>query len=267
MKTFKMTINVRNQKEFNRLRTLALLAGVLDKNEIESYWNDTFDEYYPLNGALKNFKELVKSDANERYNIMDQDIYDWWYMYCYYEVMIYTNKTDRKNADRILSNSLDKALLKWKRAISNSTIVMLRYAMKDLADKVKENPPETIYRGERLRMHLQFLWQIEPDDRVCSVCRNLAGTTIDYIPLQMPHPNCRCSFTVFEWWTNDNGDIVADRRYDIEQDPYARGDEDDWGYSIKQGVVTSETKNGRKVTVFRVDTGKGFTKDTYYEKR
>ena len=59
-------------------------------------------------------------------NFWEQDAYDWWYMYCYYEVMIYSNRMDAKNANATFGRQLDRALNKFSRTLSNTTMDILR---------------------------------------------------------------------------------------------------------------------------------------------
>ena len=247
-KTMKVTIVVRNQKDFDRLRALALLSNVIDPDELKDYMYECFDKYYIKNTAVQSLKETVKKETMKDFNFWEQDAYDWWYMYCYYETMVYANRLAYEDAIQIFGNSLNKSLNKLSRTISNTTLDMLRQEAINTAKEVNNKKPTVNHNNKKLTLHLQFLWKSREDKRTCALCNDLEGKILDEIPTVMPHLNCRCDFIVFEWWTDKNGNIVADRSYEIEQNKNATG----YGYSISHATITSKTKKGETVTEFTV---------------
>lgn len=257
-KTFNLTINVNKQSDFNKLRALALLADVIDKDELKDYVYKCFDMYYIKNTAAQPLKAIVEEKTMKDFNFWEQDAYDWWYMYCYYEVMIYSNRMDVKNANATFSRSLDKSMQKLSRVISNTTMEMLRTEAINTAKEVADKKPQAYHNDKKLTLHIEFVWKSREDKRVCALCNDLEGTMLDEIPTTMPHLNCRCDFVVFEWWTDEKGNIVADRRYDIEQNENNTG----YGYSIRNATITSTTEKGTTVTEFSYDDDTGNTTRT-----
>ena len=257
-KKFKLTISVNKQSDFNKLRALALLSEVIDSEELKDYIYDCFDTYYIKNTAAQPLKENVKETTFKDMNFWEQDAYDWWYMYCYYEVMIYANRMDTRNANATFGRQLDRALNKFSRTLSNTTMDILRNEAINTANEIRDKKPTIPYKGENLTLHVEFLWKSREDKRTCALCNDLEGTLLDEIPTTMPHLNCRCDFVVFEWWTNEKDEIVADRMYEIEQNDDATG----YGYSIKNATITSTMKGGTTVTEFSYDTNTGDTTRT-----
>ena len=53
-------MKIRNQKDFEKLRALALMSEVISKVEMEAYFETCFEEYYIRNKALAFYKDDVK---------------------------------------------------------------------------------------------------------------------------------------------------------------------------------------------------------------
>lgn len=240
------------------MRALALLSEVVNPDELKDYIYKCFDSYYIKNIAAQPLKENVKENTFKDMNFWEQDAYDWWYMYCYYEVMIYSNRMDAKNANATFGRQLDRALNKFSRTLSNTTMDILRNEAINTAQEINDKKPQVYHNNKMLTLHVEFVWKSREDKKVCALCNDLEGTILDEIPTTMPHLNCRCDFVVFEWWTDEQGNIVADRRYDIEQNVDNTG----YGYSIRNATITSTTKKGTTVTEFSYDDDTGDTTRT-----
>lgn len=244
-----MRIKVSTQKDFDKLRALALMSQVIDRNEIEEFMTETFDEYYLVNKALVDMKDTVRENTMKQgFNIWEQDIYDWWYMYCYTATMGWVYNQEHDYYRQTFANTTDTAVRKLERTLSNKSIEMIREESRQLASEVAKHPPTVERNGQLLTLHVLFVWQSREDKKVCSVCNELEGQTMWDIPDKMPHLNCRCDFLVYEWWTDQEGNVVADRRYEIEQNKQSTG----YGYSIRQAKVTSQLEGGEQVTIFEV---------------
>lgn len=274
---FKIEITVRNQNDFNRLRALALFSELFTTKEISELMNDTFDEYYPVNPALESVKEAVRNKTISEFDIYEpypgfmeeQGISEsamwagicseWWENYIWEAIARWSPRAGDSKYFASFEHNIDKALQRMNRSISNSMIELVRNEMTNLSEEVKNNPPVVHNNGKKLTLHVQFVWKSREDKRVCSACNKLDGILLDRIPNKMPHLNCRCDFVVYEWWTDEDGKVVADRIYEIEQNKKNRG----YGYNIKQGKVTSKLKNGTIVTVLDIDDDGNIKRITY----
>lgn len=274
---------VRNQAEFNRLRALAILADVLsfdEFTELKTFTRDVHNDYYLKQPILAKWGDGVYSTAMADMDYdkwWKQDIWSLWYMYSYNAVMNYSYNADNPKYETVFTNNMKIAVNKMMTVLSNRAIEQVRTEMVELYNKIALNPPtrreRIIYEDEegneeerevKLTMHLQFMWRTRSDEKVCSTCASLNGQMLMAIPSQMPHPNCRCDFTVFEWWTDPDGNVVADRRYDIEQNKKYKSD----GFAIKSAKVTSKLEGGKQITIFEVedeDVEGGTRKITYKE--
>lgn len=274
-------MTVRNQNDFNRLRALALLSEVFTDDEVNAFINDAFDEFYPVNPALKPLKEKIRQKTMSEFDIYEpypgfmeeQGISEsemwagivshWWEVYIWEAVARWSVRYNDLRYFTSFEYNVNRALTKMDRSFSNFAITMIRQEMSNLSKEVEDNPP-IVYNektGKKLKLHIQFVWNSREDKKTCSVCNKLQGTILQNIPTKMPHLNCRCDFTVYEWWTDDEGNVVADRCYEIEQNKKARG----YGYNIKQGKVTSKTKDGTVITILDVDDD-GEIRRTVYKK-
>lgn len=260
---------VRNQAEFNRLRALAILADVLSFDEVKelrTLTRDIHNDYYLKQPILDKWADGVYDTtmADMDYKKWwQQDIWALWYMYSYNAVMNYSYNADKPKYQTTFENNMKMAVDKMMMVLSNRAIEQVRTEMVELSRRMIENPPtrkeRVLYEDEetgekeeknvKLTMHLQFMWRTREDERVCKTCSDLNGQMLYEIPQQMPHPNCRCDFTVYEWWTDPEGHIIADRRYDIEQNKDYKSD----GFAIKTAVITSKQVDGEKVTIFEVE--------------
>lgn len=249
LKAFRMRIKVSTQKDFDKLRALALMSQAIDRDEIKQFMTDVFDEYYLVNKALVDMKDTVRDKTMDQgFSIWQQDIYDWWYMYCYAATMGWVYNQQYDYYPTTFENTTDTALRKLEKTLSNKSIEMIREESRQLTKEVAKHPPVVEHKGELLTLHVLFVWQSREDRKVCSICNELEGQTMLDIPERMPHLNCRCDFLVYEWWTDQKGDVVADRRYEIEQNKSSVG----YGYSIRQAKVTSQLEGGEQVTIFEV---------------
>lgn len=260
---------VRNQAEFNRLRALAILADVLSFDEIhelKTFTKGVHQDYYLKQPILDKWGDGVYDTtmADMDYKKWwEQDIWALWYMYSYNAVMNYSYNADNPKYETTFENNMKIAVNKMMMVLSNRAIEQVRTEMVELLNKMVLNPPtrkervkyydeETDEEKEeevKLTMHLQFMWKTREDEKVCKTCASLNGQMLYYIPEQMPHPNCRCDFVVYEWWTDPEGRVIADRRYDIEQNKNYKSD----GFAIKTAVVTSKLQDGEQVTIFEVE--------------
>ena len=245
------------------------MSDVFTEDEINDFMNDTFDEFYPVNPALEPIKEAVRQKTMNEFDIyepypgfMEEQgiseanmwagiVANWWETYIWEAIAHWSPRAGDSRYFTSFEYNIDKAMRKMSRSLSNSAITMVRQEMSVLSEEAEDNPPIVFneQKGEKLKLHIQFVWNSREDKKVCSVCNKLQGTILQKIPNKMPHLNCRCDFVVYEWWTNEDGDVVADRTYEIEQNKKARG----YGYNIKQGKVTSKTKNGITITTFEVN--------------
>lgn len=260
---------VRNQAEFNRLRALAILVDVLDFDEIhelKTFTRDIHNDYYLKQPILDKWGDGVYDTtmADMDYKKWwQQDIWALWYMYSYNAVMNYSYNADNPKYEITFENNMKIAVNKMMTLLSNRAIEQVRTEMVELLNKMVNNPPtrreRVVYEDEetgekeekevKLTMHLQFMWKTHEDEKVCKTCSSLNGQMLYSIPQQMPHPNCRCDFVVYEWWTDPEGHVIADRRYDIEQNKHYKSD----GFAIKTAVITSKLKDGEQVTIFEVE--------------
>ena len=260
---------VRNQAEFNRLRALAILVDVLDLDgihELKTFTRDIHNDYYLKQPILDKWGDGVYDTtmADMDYKKWwQQDIWALWYMYSYNAVMNYSYNADNPKYETTFENNMKMAVNKMLAILSNRAIEQVRTEMVELLNKMVNNPPtrnekvkyEDEETGEefeeevKLTMHLQFMWKTRDDEKVCKTCSALNGQMLYNIPEQMPHPNCRCDFIVYEWWTDPEGRVVADRRYDIEQNKKYKSD----GFAIKTAVVTSKLVDGEQITIFEVE--------------
>lgn len=260
---------VRNQAEFNRLRALAILANVLNLDEFDELKTFTYDvhkDYYLKQPILDRWGDGVYDTtmADMDYKKWwEQDIWALWYMYSYNAVMNYSYNADKPSYETTFENNMKMAVNKMMSILSNRAIEQVRTEMVELLNKMVNHPPTRIekvkYQNEKtgeeeeqeveLTMHLQFMWKTREDEKVCQTCFGLNGQMLYAIPNEMPHPNCRCDFTVYEWWTDPDGNIVADRRYDIEQNKKYKSN----GFAIKTAKVTSKLQNGEQITIFEVE--------------
>lgn len=255
-------MRIRSQKDFEKLRALALMSEVISKAEMEAYFETCFEEYYIRNKALAFYKDDVKRQVMKKFSIWEWDAYEWWYMYIYSSIQSWVYYgLDNPDYFTTFENTANTALKKLERSISNKSIEMLRDEANTLMRVVEKDPPVVERKGEKLTLHLTFVWKSREDHKVCSRCNELEGQTLLEIPEKMPHLNCRCDFVVYEWWTNENGDIVADRSYEIEQNKQSVG----YGYSIREAKVTSKMVGGEQVTIFEVFDD-GTTRKTTYHK-
>lgn len=273
-----MTLKVYTQKDFDKLRTLALMSQVIDKKDLREFMDKSFDEYWPINPVLVPLKEEVrKKTFVQDYVLWEQDVNSWWYLYMYVSCMGWVYNGYLDGYVQTFANTSDTALKKLERTLSNESIKMLRKEAEELVKEVAKNPPTVeveMQNGkvvgeanentpeamrEKLTLHVEFMWQSREDRKVCSICNDLEGTRIKDIPSTMPHLNCRCDFIVYEWWTNEKGEVVADRRYEIEQNTSVSGP----GYNIRQAKVTSEFEGKKRVTTFEVLKDGTTRKQTY----
>lgn len=252
-------MRVRNQKEFDELRALALLSEVIDKNEVKAFYKKVAKDYFPPNPVLAPFEDGVADTISHRmknFSFYEQDMWDDWYMYTFANVMNYAYNKENPKYGTVLENTLGQSTKKMGRIFLNRGITLVREQMVALQEKILEKPPvqkvEDTETGEiqKLTMHISFMWKTMEDEKVCEICGPLEGQMLIDIPQVMPHYNCRCSFVVFEWWTNENGDVVSDRQYDIEQNKQYRGK----GLSVKKARITSrKLEGGEQITIFEVD--------------
>ena len=260
---------VRNQAEFNRLRALAILAEVLnfdEFHELKTFTRDIHKDYYLKQPILDKWGDGVYDTtmADMDYKKWwEQDIWALWYMYSYNAVMNYSYNADNPKYETIFENNMKMAVNKMMAILSNRAIEQVRTEMVELLNKMVNNPPtrkeRVLYKDEetgkeeerevKLTMHLQFMWKTREDEKVCKTCAGLNGQMLYSIPEQMPHPNCRCDFIVYEWWTDPEGRVIADRRYEIEQNKKYKSD----GFAIKTAKVTSKLVDGEQVTIFEVE--------------
>lgn len=261
--TYRLEFNVRTQKEFDKLRILALLTEVINEEDIETFFKDVFHDYFPVNPVLAPFEDGVWDTLGHQmkgyFSFAEQEMWDLWYMYTYNYVMNYTYNSTSPGYAATFSNMLDTALKKFVRVANNKAVEQTRTSMAILEQTVKDNPPQVKRDGRKLTMHLTFVWQSREDKKVCKHCDALEGQTLLEIPQMMPHLNCRCDFVVYEWWTDEDGNVVADRSYEVEQNKYARGK----GFSVKQNKVTSKLVDGEQITLFEVMKDGKTTKKTY----
>jgi len=260
---------VRNQAEFNRLRALAILVEVLnfdEFHELKTFTRDIHNDYYLKQPILDRWADGVYDTtmADMDYKKWwQQDIWALWYMYSYNAVMNYSYNADNPKYETTFENNMKIAVNKMMMVLSNRAIEQVRIEMVELLNKIALNPPtrkervtyydektdEEVEEEVKLTMHLQFMWRTREDEKVCKTCSALNGQMLWAIPDQMPHPNCRCDFTVYEWWTDPEGRVIADRRYDIEQNKKYKSD----GFAIKTAIVTSKLVDGEQVTIFEVE--------------
>lgn len=256
---------IRNQAEFNRLRALAILAEVLnfdEFHELKTFTRDIHNDYYLKQPILDKWGDGVydttMADMDYR-KWWEQDIWALWYMYSYNAVMNYSYNADNPKYEITFENNMKMAVNKMMAILSNRAIEQVRTEMVELLNKMIDHPPK---RREKIRdpetdeekeveltMHLQFMWKTREDEKVCKTCSELNGQMLYSIPEQMPHPNCRCDFIVYEWWTDPEGRVIADRRYEIEQNKKYKSD----GFAIKTAKVTSKLVDGEQVTIFEVE--------------
>lgn len=263
---FGMRYIVKNQNMFNRVRAIALLSEVLNKNEMRQFIKDIFDDYYPVNPVLIPYRDEVWSTLQHEmrgyFSFYEQDMWDLWYQYIYNNVMNYVFNSDNPAYETTLVNTTTTALKRFGKITMNRALQEVRDMSRILEEEVTKNPPVKVVEGVNHKMHILFVWKTQEDEKVCPICASLDGQGMLDIPETMPHLNCRCDFVVYEWWTDENGHVVADRRYDVEQNKRAKGD----GFAVKQAKVTSEMQNGRQVTLFEVDDDGETHKVTYLEK-
>lgn len=256
---FGLKKKIRNQKDFDELRALALLTEVIDKDEVKECFDNIAKEYYPSNPVLAPFQDGVYDTVSHKmkdFSFYEQDMWDDWYMYIFAHVMNYAANAENTLYGKTLTNTTDNSLKKLMRIYTNRAITLAREQMVELQKVVIEKPPvievknEETQKIEKLTMHLNFMWKTMLDERVCEICGPLQGQMLIDIPEVMPHYNCRCSFVVFEWWTNEAGDTIADRQYDIEQNKQYKGK----GLSVKRARITSrKLEGGDQITIFEVD--------------
>ncbi len=266
-----MEFNVRTQKQFDVLRVLVQLSEIIDEEDIQIFFKDVFHDYFPVNPVLAPFEDgvwdAISHQMHGYFSFFEQDMWDLWYIYTYNFVMNYAYNIDNDpeneevsiNYNRTLDNMTDRALKKFVRAVNNKAVEQTRSAMSELQKQVEKNPPQVKRDGKKLTMHIAFIWQSREDAKVCTRCDELEGQTLLEIPQVMPHPNCRCDFVVYEWWTDEDGNIVADRSYEIEQNKQAKGK----GFSVRQAKVTSKLVGGEQITLFEVDKDGKTIKKTY----
>ena len=254
---FGITMKVRNQKEFDELRALALLTEVIDKNEVKAFYKKVSEDYYPPNPVLAPFQDGVADTVSHRmknFSFYEQDMWDNWYMYTFANVMNYASNKENLNYGNVLENTLGQSLKKMMRIFFNRAVTLVREQMVALQEKViEEKPSEKVETDDgwfREYLHINFMWKTMEDEKVCEICGPLEGQMLIDIPEVMPHYNCRCSFVVFEWWTDEDGNVVADRQYDIEQNKQYKGK----GLSVKRARITSrKLDGGEQITIFEVD--------------
>lgn len=268
---FGIEFNVRTQKQFDILRTLVILSEIIVEEDIQTFFEDVFHDYFPVNPVLAPFEDgvwdTISHQMNGYFSFYEQDMWDLWYMYTYNFVMNYAYNIDDTTMDetvnlvynRTLDNMTDRALKKFVRVLNNKAVEQTRSAMAELQKQVEKNPPQVKRNGEKLTMHITFIWKSREDKKVCTRCDELEGQTLLEIPQIMPHPNCRCDFVIYEWWTDSKGNVVADRSYEVEQNKQAKGK----GFSVKQNKVTSKLEGGEQITIFEVDKDGKTTKRTY----
>lgn len=272
---FGRTIVVRNQKDFDELRALALLSEVIDKNEVKEFYDKVAKDYYPPNPVLAPFGDGVADTISHRmknFSFYEQDMWDNWYMYTFASVMNYAYNKENLNYGNVLTNTTNQSLKKMVRVFNNRAIELVREQMVALQEALKRKPPveevkdEKTGRKEKLTMHINFMWKTMEDEKVCEICGPLEGQMLIDIPQVMPHYNCRCSFIVFEYWTNEAGEVIADRQYEVEQNKQYQGK----GLSVKRArIVSKKLEGGEQITIFEVDDEEqeGKTKKiTYTEK-
>lgn len=266
-----MEFNVRTQKQFDTLRVLVQLSEIIEEEDIQTFFKDVFHDYFPVNPVLAPFEDGVWDVLGHQmkyFSFYEQDMWDLWYMYTYNFVMNYAYNIDSSDDSdeevniiyaRTLDNMTDKALKKFVRVLNNKAVEQTRMSMSTLQKQVEKNPPQVKRDGKKLTMHITFVWQSREDAKVCTRCDELEGQTLLEIPQVMPHPNCRCDFIVYEWWTDEDGNIVADRSYEVEQNKQAKGK----GFSVRQNKVTSKLEGGEQITIFEVQKDGKTTKRTY----
>lgn len=237
------------------------MSDVLDFDELRTFYYEVHKDYYPKNPILAPWGDGVFDTVchkMKQFSFWEQEIWDLWYMYTYNAVMNYSYNADRPKYETTLVNSLKISTNKLLAVVSNKAIEQIREEMVELLNQMAIKPPTKVVEMKdeddeiqevKLTMHLQFMWRTREDEKVCNVCGGLNGQLLMYIPQEMPHPNCRCDFVVFEWWTDPEGHVVADRRYDIEQNKKVKGD----GYAVKTAKVTSKLVDGEQITIFEVD--------------
>lgn len=250
-------MQIRNQKDFDELRALALLTEVIEIKEVKLFFKKVAEDYYPPNPILAPFQDGVAdtiSHRMENFSFYEQEIWDEWYMYTFANVMNYAVNANNPDYGRVLENTLGQSLKKMTRIFFNRAVTLVREQMVALQEAVFKNPPvekvETDDGWVKQYMHINFMWKTMEDEKVCKICGPLQGQMLIDLPEVMPHYNCRCSFIVFEWWTDDDGNIVADRQYDIEQNKQYKGK----GLSVKRARITSrQLDGGEQITIFEVD--------------
>lgn len=257
-KKFGLTLRVRTQKDFDELRALALITEVIDVDELKSFFDGILKEYYPRNPILAPFQDGVADTLGHQmkgyFSFYEQEVWDEWYMYTFANVMNYSVNAQNPNYGKVLENTMGQSLKKMTRIFFNRAITMIREQMVALQELVTKNPPvEKVQVGDewfKQYLHINFMWKTMEDEKVCKICGPLQGQMLIDLPEQMPHYNCRCSFVVFEWWTDEDGNVIADRQYDIEQNKQYKGK----GLSVKQARITSrKLDGGKQITIFEVD--------------
>lgn len=258
-----MKFRVKTQRDFDKVRALALLSEVLSKDEMKEFFEDVFDDYYPVNPVLAPFEDgvwdVLGHQMNGYFSFYEQEMWDLYYMYVYNYVMNYTYNVDNEDYGTTFENTTSKALKRLGMATMNKATSMVRGMSIELEKEVKKNPPQVTRDGVKLTLHILFVWKTREDKKVCPTCASLDGQEMIYIPTVLPHPNCRCDFVVYEWWTDPDGNIKADRSYEIEQNDKAKGK----GYSIRQAKVTSKLVDGEQITLFEVEDDGKISKKTF----
>lgn len=255
---FGIVISVRNQREFDVLRALALLTEILSEKELEELYLKIAKDYYPQNPILAKYQKEAFDTASRRmrmFSFYRQEMWDLWFMYVYANVMNYSYNKENLEYGNVLENTLGQSLKKMTRVFLNRAITMVREQMVALQNIVlRKKPFVKVETGDdswfKEYLHINFMWKTMEDEKVCEICGPLEGQMLIDIPEVMPHYNCRCSFVVFEWWTDEDGNVIADRQYDVEQNKQYKGK----GLSVKRARITSrKLEGGEQITIFEVD--------------
>lgn len=261
--TYGIKYSVYNQHRFDIVRALALLSEVLDEKEMKTAFNEIVSTYYPVNPVLIPYTDDLFDTLEHKtpgyFSFVEQEMWDLWYMYTFNHVMNYAYNNYNPQYDVTFENNINKAFRKLITATVNKSLDTIREEMKLLDKAVQDNPPIEEVDGKRLKMHITFIWKSREDAKVCKVCNELEGQTLLEIPQVMPHYNCRCDFVVYEWWTDEDGNVVADRSYEIEQNKQAKGP----GYHVRKAKVTSKLEGGEQITLFEVEKDGKTVKKTY----
>lgn len=248
---------IRTQKDFDELRALALLTEVMDKDEVKEFYEKVSQDYYLANPILAPFQDGVADTVSHRmknFSFYEQEMWELWYMYTFANVMNYAYNKENLNYGNVLENTLGQSLKKMMRVFFNRAVTLVREQMIALQEAVTENPPKEKVQTDDgwfdQYLHINFMWKTMEDEKVCEICGPLEGQMLIDLPEVMPHYNCRCSFVVFEWWTDDEGNVIADRQYDVEQNKQYKGK----GLSVKRARITSrQLDGGEQITIFEVD--------------